>query len=113
MEAIFGKNMKRNLWVLAITLLFFIIPFFWLKAGEMDLGGDSIRLYFFDPIRFIKSTSIYDISAVGKGLVEPNYYYLPYVALIALLKAALSSTSIINFFNGLKLAMSFLAIYLI
>lgn len=100
--------------VLLISLILFIIPFFWLKPGEMDLGGDSSRLYFYDPISFIKSTAIYDISAQGKGIVEPNYYYLPYVAFLAILKFITASpTLVINISNGLKLAGGFIGIYLI
>jgi len=99
---------------LLLTLIFFIIPFFWLKPGEMDLGGDSSRLYFYDPISFIKSTAIYDISAQGKGIVEPNYYYLPYVAFLAFLKfVTSSSTVVIDISNGLKLAGGFISIFLI
>ena len=100
--------------VLLICLFLFIAPFFWLKPGEMDLGGDSSRLYFYDPIAFIKSTAIYDVSAQGKGIVEPNYYYLPYAAFLAFLKfITSSSTMVINIANGLKLAGGFIGIYLI
>ena len=105
---------KKYRLVLLITFILFIIPFFWLHPGEMDLGGDSSRLYFYDPVAFIKSTSIFDISAQGKGVVEPNYYYLPYVGLLAVLKFFThSSTIIISLFNGVKLAGGFIAIYLI
>lgn len=100
--------------VLLISLFLFIAPFFWLKPGEMDLGGDSNRLYFYDPVSYIKYTSIYDVLTVGRGSVEPNYYYLPLVALLAFLKLiTFSPTTIISLFNGIKLGGGFVAIYLI
>lgn len=104
---------KEYKFVLLISLILFIIPFFWLKPGEMDLGGDSSRLYFYDPISYIKSTAMHDISAQGKGVVEPNYYYLPYVAFLAILKfITSSSTIVIAISNGLKLAGGFMGICL-
>jgi len=106
----FLKEYKQ---VLLVGLILFIIPFFWLKPGEMDLGGDANRLYFFDPINFLKSTALYDISGEGKGAIEPKYFYLPYVGLIAILKLVFSSTLIISLFNGIKLAGGSIAICLI
>src|SRR3989338_10060875 len=91
---------ERHKLALLIGLVLFIIPFFWLKPGEMDLGGDSTRLYFYDPVSFIKSTGIYDVFPEGKGRVEPNYYYIPFVSLLAFLKAiTFSPTDLINIFN--------------
>src|SRR3989344_6933041 len=105
---------KKYWFVLFVSLFLFIIPFFWLKPGEMDLGGDSSRLYFYDPISFIKATALYDISIQGKGLVQPNYSQLPYVSFLALLKLIFDSpTILIGIINGLKLAGGFIAIYLI
>lgn len=106
--------LKEHKLVLLIGLTLFIIPFFWLKPGEMDLGGDSARLYFYDPLSFIRHTSIYDAFTNAKGVVEPNYYYLPYVGLLAILKFITQSpTIVIGISNGLKLAGGFIAIFLI
>ena len=105
---------KKYKVIILISVFLFIVPFFWLKPGEMDLGGDSNRLYFYDPVSYIKYTSIYDVFAIGRGSVESNYYYLPFVALLAFLKfITLSPTTIISLFNGIKLAGGFVAIYLI
>lgn len=79
----------------------------------MDLGGDSNRLYFYDPLSFLKYTSIYAVFTLGKGLFEPNYYYLPYVGLLAFLKLFIPSSLIISLFNGIKLSIGFISIYLI
>lgn len=107
------KWITRNIhWIFAVCL--FSIPFFWLKSGEMDLGGDSGRLYFYDPISFIKNVSLYHFVPEGLGLSEPNTYYLPYVVLLAGLKFIFqSSTIVISIISGLKLSIGFLAIYLI
>lgn len=107
-------TLKKHKLTMIISLIFFIIPFFWLKGEEMDLGGDSSRLFFYDPINYIKSTSLYGVSTVGKGAIISFYFNIPYVGLIALLKFFLiSPTLVINTVNGIKLAASFMAIYLI
>lgn len=104
---------KKKL-LIFIILFLIIIPFLWLKPGEMDLGGDSTRLYFYDPINFLKQFSLYGISPQGFGFVEPNYYYLPFFLLLAALKKIfISSYVIISLFNSLKLAGGFLCIYFI
>mgnify|MGYP001618654486 FL=1 len=80
----------------------------------MDLGGDSNRLYFYDPISFIKSISLYDVFPLGRGSIEPSYYYLPFVGFLALLKTiGFSSTQMISLINSLKLAVGFISIFLI
>ena len=111
MNTIIYKWIGRNIhWIFAACL--FSIPFFWLKSGEMDLGGDSGRLYFYDPISFIKNVSLYHFVPEGLGLAEPNTYYLPYVALIAVLRFVFQSpTIVINIISGLKLSVGFLAMY--
>lgn len=80
----------------------------------MDLGGDDNRLFFYDPITYLKNTNLYGFRTEGKGIVEPRYSEIPYVSFIALLKFLISSpTFAISFINGLKLAAAFIAIYLI
>lgn len=107
-------NIKKYWFVLIISSILFLIPFFWLKPGVMDLGGDSNRLYFYDPISFIKHVSLYNVLTVGRGIVEPSYYYLPFVGCIAILKfIGLSSTQVINLMNAFKLFGAFLSIFLI
>jgi len=99
---------------LIISAILFILPFFWLNPGQMDLGGDANRLYFYDPVSFFKSYALYGIAEEGRGIVEPRYFYFPYVLLIAFLKSIVQSgTYVIAIFNGLKLAGGFIAVYLI
>ena len=105
---------KKHWLVFLISLFLFMLPFFWLKPGEMDLGGDNNRLLFYDPITYLRSTNLYSVHTAGMGMVDSLYTEIPYVGLIALLKFFISSpTFAISFVNGLKLAVSFITIYLI
>jgi hypothetical protein len=97
-----------------ISLLFFIIPFFWLKGNEMDLGGDSSRLYFYDPLSYLFSHTLYGISSSGLGIENISYYALPFILLLALFKYILSSpTILISAFNGVALSVSFFSVFII
>lgn len=80
----------------------------------MDLGGDGNRLYFYDPVSFIKHVSLYGIDSEGKGNVEQRHAYLIYVSLIAVIKYIVQSPYIvIALFNGFKLSVGFLSVYFI
>jgi hypothetical protein len=107
---------KSKYWVGLITFIFFIIPFFWLKPNEMDIGGDSTRLYFYDPLNFIINNSLYLTEAVNLGNRSfwPQFYSLPYVATLLFIKSIINSPYfLISLFNGIKISISFLSIYLI
>lgn len=106
--------MKKNKLALFIGLVLFVIPFFWFKPGEVDLGGDGNRLYFYDPLSFIKNVSLYAIDSEGKGNVEQRHAYLVYVGFIALIKHFIDSPHLlISIFNGIKLSIGFISIYFI
>lgn len=97
-----------------IAFFLFIIPFFWLKPGEMDLGGDSSRLYFYDPIRYLFSSALYGVSASAFGLETIYYFNIPFVSLLIVLKAILGSpTLLISVFHGFSLSVGFIFVYLI
>lgn len=99
---------------LFITVILFIIPFFWLKPGEMDLGGDSGRLFFYDPMSYLKVQILYNVSSSGIGGEAISYFMLPYLLLLAFLKIFIGSpTILISIFNGLKISVAFLSCYLI
>lgn len=96
------------------SLILFIIPFFWLKPGWMDLGGDSSRLYFFDPVHYLQSLPLYGITPDGIGVEVTGYFLIPFVLLLFVLKSILqSSYLLITFFNSFTLVVSFLSMYLI
>ncbi len=76
------------------------------------MGGDSSRLYFYDPINYLKNSSLYGIMPFGTGLVEPHFYSLPIVTLFLIMQSVLqSSYLLISIFNSIKLVIAFLAVY--
>lgn len=97
-----------------ITLFLFLTPFFWFKPGEMDLGGDSSRLYFYDPLRYLTSQALYAISHSGLGGEGLSYFGIPFFLLLAGLKNIFESpTLLIAFVHGFSLSLAFLSCYLI
>ena len=107
------KIPKRILIPIIISLVLFIIPFFWFKPGEMDLGGDSSRLYFYDPVSYLVKSALYVISPSSFGFENRNYVTLPFIALLIFLKSIISSpTILISAFYGFSLSMAFIFCYL-
>jgi len=112
MKHLMNSSRATKLILFVITFLLILIPFFWLKPGEMDLGGDSGRLYFYDPEFLLKNIALYVVSPLGIGNIEPNLYTLPFYALASLIKSILHEPYlIIFFFNALKLTVSFFAVF--
>lgn len=108
------KIQKNILFPVIISLILFVIPFFWLKPGEMDLGGDSTRLYFYDPISYLLSSVLYVISPSSFGVENLNYVNFPFITLLIILKFIVSSpTILICAFYGFSLSMAFIFCYLI
>lgn len=98
---------------LAIALVLFIIPFFWLSSGEMDLGGDSGRLFFYDPLTYLRTHILYNIIPSGIGGDAISYFAAPYLLFLWMIRLFLSPTLLISTMNGLKLAGAFLVTFLI
>src|SRR3989338_4439143 len=93
-----------------ITFLLFLIPFFWFKPGEMDLGGDSSRLYFYDPMRYLISQALYATSNSGLGGESLGYFGIPFFLFLAGLKSILRSpTALIVFVHGVSLSVAFVS----
>lgn len=107
--------LRKHKLVFLITLALFIVPFFWLKPNEMDLGGDSSRLYFYDPISYTFTTALYAVLPTGTGLIDSGIYsVLPQMALLIALKSFLHLPYLlITIFNCAKLVIGFLAVYAI
>lgn len=104
----------RFIFLFIITLFLFLTPFFWFKPGEMDLGGDSSRLYFYDPLHYLTSQALYAISHSGLGGEGINYFGIPFFLLLAGLKSILESpTLLIAFVHGFSLSIAFLSCYLV
>lgn len=104
--------MKRFL-PIAVALILFFLPFFWFKPGEMDLGGDSSRLYFYDPVSYLKNYSLFSISPSGFGTENIGFYSIPFVLILILFKTIVKSpTVIISLTHGLNLSACFYFVYL-
>ncbi|MBI4064988.1 hypothetical protein HY409_01275 [Candidatus Gottesmanbacteria bacterium] len=100
--------------LLLLTVSIFLIPFFWLKPGEMDLGGDNSRLYFYDPLSYLTSQSLYSVSHSGLGGENLSYYAIPFILLLALVKSLVHSpTILISLFHGLNMSLGFISCYLV
>jgi len=100
--------------VIIIAIILFIIPFFWFTPGAMDLGGDGTRLYFYDPLSYIK-IAFYGLDPFGKGEINSGVHgYLVYASLLWLIKQIVVSPHLlISIFNGIKLSVGFVSIYFI
>lgn len=98
---------------LIIAGILMVIPFFWFVSGEMDLGGDSNRLYFYDPLSYLRHHSPYNIVPTGIGGEAVSYYALPYISLLVLLRYIVSATFAISLINGIKLSFGFFFCYLL
>ena len=94
-----------------IAAFLFIVPFFWLKPGTVDLGGDSSRLYFYDPIHYLKSYPLYVVVPNGFNTEINPSYLLPFTLFLAFLKKLfVSSYLLTTVFNSLKLVGAFLSV---
>lgn len=108
----FYNNLHKKWLLYTVTGILAVIPFFWLNIGEMDLGGDSTRLYFYDPLSYLKNYGLYAVEPLGTGRVETNFYILPVMLLFLALKSIVQSPYlVISLFNSFKLVVSFLAVY--
>lgn len=96
-----------------IACILFVIPFFWLAPGEMDLGGDSSRLYFYDPLTYLKTHLLHGVILSGVGGSTLSYFAIPYVLMLAGFRILFSPTIVIAISQGMKLSIAFLSGYLI
>jgi len=100
--------------ILTISILLACVPFFWFKPGEMDLGGDGSRLYFYDPVNQLRHLAFYYVSPFGIGVAEAKFAYLPFIGILAILKQIISSSYVlISVHNSIKIVIGFLAVYAI
>lgn len=106
------KNIFPKLLIWSTALLLFALPFFWFKSGEMDLGGDSSRLYFYDPVAYLKNYALYSVSPSNFGGENIGYFMIPFVLFLTGVKCIISSpTLLLAGFHGMSFAIAFLACY--
>lgn len=97
-----------------LCIILFIIPFFWLAPGQMDIGGDNSRLYFYDPLHYLQVQALYAIIPSGVGGEAVSYWGIPYFLLLIVIKSIVHSpTLLIDISHSFSLCMAFLATYLI
>lgn len=99
--------------VLIVFFMLFITPLFWLRPGEMDLGGDGSRLYFYDPISYLKNHSLYPVGPSGFGGEVIGYWSIPFVSLLLFLRFLFSPTFVISLDHSISLSIAFLASYFV
>lgn len=99
--------------VIVICVALFLLPFFWFSPGELELGGDSNRLFLYSPVSYLQADSLFSVSPDGVGLVRPDQALLPFLMLLSGVSAAVRSPYILMcLLNSLKMMGSFLFIYL-
>lgn len=94
--------------VIVVSIVLFIIPFFWLKPGFVDLGGDAGRLYFIDPLfsaqRLIGQENV--AGTMSQSMI-PYEYFLYAAKLIVQ-----APTYLIDVSNGMMLSLAFIFSFL-
>ncbi len=112
MEKIIAYIMKKHIALIAVLLILGAVPFFWFKPGEINIGGDSSRLYFYDPVNYLKNLALYSIVPGLTGYESVNYFFTPFVTLFIVLKKMFVSPAIVtDIFHGFMLVTSFLFTY--
>lgn len=100
--------------LIIICIILGAIPFFWFKPGYIDIGGDSSRLYFYDPVHYLTNFVLNPFLTDSLGIRSGQTYQLPFVCLLIFLRFILHWPWLVNtFFNSFSLIISFLVVYTI
>lgn len=104
--------MKKTIFIICSML--FMLPFFWIAPGELEMGGDSNRLFLYDPGSYLQVNALYSVEPQGVGKLASNANLLPFLVLLQFLNAILHSPYILmSLLNSVKLVGSFFFMYLI
>lgn len=99
--------------ILYICIILFILPFFWLKPGELELGGDSSRLYLYDPISYLQTSSLYNLAPDGIGNLRSDQSMIPFLLLLQIVYSIFRSPYILTILlYSVNLVGAFLFTYL-
>ncbi len=99
-----------------IAIILLIIPFFWFKPGEVNYGGDSTRLYFYDPWNILTRNVIYSVGSFGNIGEDSAFLAMaPFLFVLSVLKEIFGGKDYLlnNFWHGLILSGGFTFVYLI
>lgn len=92
-----------------LSVVLFIVPFFWFGPGGINLGGDSSRLYLFDPVNYLKTFPLYSVAPGGTGIESISFFFIPFTLLFVFFKAIFRDPHlVVNVYHGLMLAFSYL-----
>lgn len=104
--------MKKVIFVICSAL--FILPFFWISPGQLEMGGDSNRLFLYDPASYLQVNALYGVEPQGVGKLASNVNLLPFLVLLQFLNTIFHSPYILmSLLNSVKLVGSFFFMYLI
>lgn len=113
MEKIIAFIIRKHIALVAILLVLGTTPFFWFKPGEVNIGGDSSRLYFYDPLNYLKNLALYSVAPGTTGYEAVSYFFTPFVTLFIILKKIFVTPGLVtNVFHGFMLVTAFLFTYL-
>ena len=91
----------------------FVLPFYWFTPDELDMGGDSARLWLYSPMDYVRSTAFYSIDPQGTAKITANQYLIPHILMLEGIRKVFGSSFIlVGLEKGMKLSLSFLFIYL-
>ncbi len=107
------RQKKKKVFLLSAIVLF-LVPFFWFDHQKLDTGGDSSRLYFFDPSSWARNIPFYSTNSLNAfGTENPNFMMIPFLYFLIGLKKIVGSPYLLNcFFSGLLLSGGFSFVYL-
>lgn len=100
--------------VVLLVIVLFALPFFWFSPNQLEMGGDSNRLFLYDPVSYLKSNALFSVEPEGVGKLRPDHAILPFMLILVGINTIVHSPFILMcILNGLKLSGSFIFIYLI
>src|SRR3989344_8569911 len=104
--------MKKSLFVILICVVLATLPFLWFKPGEVNFGGDSSRLYLYDPANYLKNVALYNIAPGETGYEVISYFYIPFTLLLLVLKTIFYTPYLLNTsYTSIEIVVAFLFMY--
>ena len=99
--------------IVIICVVLATLPFLWFKPGEVNFGGDSSRLYLYDPANYLKNVALYNIAPGETGYEVISYFYIPFTLLLLVLKTIFYTPYLLNTsYTSIEIVVAFLFMYL-